>query len=117
MFRLDCETRQTVLASVCAAFGCSETELERFSSEPDIEPFFEKNWQRLPEFDRWLYQLACERFEAPTLPAEFCWFHCTRVPMGTTFAEGILPLGAWLPKPRTSGCIGPNRRRPCSGLG
>ncbi len=44
-----------------------------------------------------MFQRACATLGTPTLPTEFCWFHGTRVPLGTTFEEGILPLGAVVP--------------------
>lgn len=96
--RLDCETRQSAEASVLAAFGCTQSALRAFLADPEHLAHYEANWQTIPiDFDRFLYQRACESLGAPTLPTEFCWFHGTRVPAGTTFEEGILPLGAIVP--------------------
>lgn len=100
--RLDYASRQTTEASLVATFGCSVNDLRRFVADPSHAVDYEKNWQHLPEFERWLFQRACEALGQPTLPTEFCWFHGTRVPAGTTFAEGIRPLGAWLPRLRAS---------------
>lgn len=102
LLRLDCASRQTTEQSLVAAFGCSVDDLRRFVVDPTHGAHFEEHWQRLPEFERWLYQRACETLGQPRLPTEFCWFHGTRVPEGTTFSEGILPLGAWLPRLRAA---------------
>ena len=97
--RLDCETRQSTEASVLAAFGCTQEELQAFLADTSHLVYFEANWKTIPvDFDRFLFRRACETLGAPTLPREFCWFHGTRVPAGTTFEEGILPLGAIVPK-------------------
>ncbi len=97
--RLDCETRQCAEVSVLAAFGCTQEELQAFLADPAHLAYFEANWKTIPvDFDRFLFRRACETLGAPTLPMEFCWFHGTRVPAGTTFEEGILPLGAVVPK-------------------
>jgi hypothetical protein len=96
--RLDCETRQSAEASVLAAFGCTQSALRAFLGDPSHLAHYEANWQTIPvDFDRFLYQRACETLGSPTLPTEFCWFHGTRVPLGTTFEEGILPLGLVVP--------------------
>lgn len=97
-FRLDCETRQSAEASVRAAFGCSPSALWAFVTDPSHLAHYEANWKTIPvDFDRFLFQRACVALGVPALPQEFCWFHCTRVPLGTTFEEGILPLGAVAP--------------------
>lgn len=96
--RLDCETRQSAEASVLAAFGCPSAALDAFLAYPSHLEYFEAHWETIPvDFDRFLFQRACETLGKPTLPEELCWFHGTRVPAGTTFEEGILPLGAVVP--------------------
>ena len=96
--RLDCETRQSAEASVLAAFGCTLPALREFLTDPSHLAHYEANWKTIPvDFDRFLLQRAYSKLGTPTLPQEFCWFHCTRVPAGTTFEEGILPLGAVAP--------------------
>ena len=76
--------------------------LHAFVAEPAIDQYFEKHCDRLPEFERWLFQRACERIGQPRLPDGICWCHGSRVPEGTTFSEGLLPMGAWLPRLRAS---------------
>lgn len=49
-------------------------------------------------FENFILGQVSERFGAPCGPEQVHWFHCTRVPPGTRFAEGILPLGAMLPQ-------------------
>lgn len=96
--RLDCESHQSAEASLLAAFGCPQAALRAFLADPGHLAHFEANWQAIPvDFDRFLFQRACETLGAPTLPTELCWFHGTRVPHGATFEEGILPLGQVVP--------------------
>lgn len=94
--RLDCASRASTEAGLAAVFSCTVGDLRRFVADPTHETFFEANWATLPAFERWLYAQACAQLGQPALPAELCWFHGTRVPAGTTFAEGILPLGQGL---------------------
>lgn len=91
--RLDCNSRASTESGLSAVFSCTVEELRRFVSDPSRDAFYEANWSTLPAFERWLYAQACEHLGEPNLPAELCWFHGTRVPVGTTFVEGIVPLG------------------------
>ncbi|MCP2092019.1 UNVERIFIED_ORG: hypothetical protein J2Y81_008125 [Paraburkholderia sediminicola] len=95
--RLDCETRLSAEASLLETFGCSSQDLQCFLTDPGHEAFFDEHWKSLPEYDLFLYERACAALGNPRLPTELCWFHCTRVPAGTTFDAGILPLGQVLP--------------------
>ncbi|NML45941.1 hypothetical protein HHL11_19485 [Ramlibacter sp. G-1-2-2] len=72
--------------------------LREFVADPSLGIAYERDWEELPPFDRWLFQQACARLGRPALPKELCWFHGTRVPPTSDFSEGILPLGAWLPR-------------------
>ena len=100
--RLDCASRDSTEASLVRAFGCSADALRQFVADPAHGNYYEEHWQRLPEFERWFYGRACESLGLPQVPVEVCWFHGTRVPEGTTFSEGIVPLGLWLPRLRAS---------------
>lgn len=97
-FRLDCSSRESTQASLVAAFGCSVLALREFVADPGLGITYERDWEELPPFDRWLFRQACARLGSPALPTELCWFHGTRVPPRSDFSEGILPLGAWLPR-------------------
>ena len=93
--RLDCEARQSAEACVLAAFGCTTAALNAFLADPSHLAHFEANWETIPtDFNRFLFGRAKETLGTPALPQELCWFHGTRVAAGTTFEEGILPLGA-----------------------
>jgi hypothetical protein len=94
---LDYETRLSAEASLLETFGCSSPDLRCFLTDSGHEAFFEEHWRSLPEYDLFLYERACDVLGNPRLPTELCWFHCTRVPAGTTFDAGILPLGQVLP--------------------
>ncbi len=96
--RLDCASRESTEVSLVAAFGCTVAQLRDFLADPVLNATYEESWEELPAFDRWLFQQACGRLGQPRLPTEICWFHCTRVPPMSDFSEGILPLGAWLPR-------------------
>jgi len=91
--QLDCETRLSAESSLLEIFGCSSADLQHFLADPRHEAYFNEHWNSLPEYDRFLYERACEVLGIPRLPTRLCWFHCTRVPEGTTFDAGILPLG------------------------
>lgn len=95
--RLDCETRDSAEESLIGAFGGSPEVLRRFVSDPQHLANFEEHWDQLPQFDDFYFERACETLGMPRLPEEVCWFHGTRVRCGTTFSEGILPLGEALP--------------------
>lgn len=96
--RLDCESRESAEASVALAFRCNPTDLREFLSDPGHPAYYEEQHQTiLVDFDRFMFERACSAFGAPLLPQQVCWFHCTRVPAGTTFEEGILPLGTIVP--------------------
>ncbi|NHV25857.1 hypothetical protein [Burkholderia sp. D-99] len=95
--QLDCETRLSAESSLLEIFGCPLPDLKRFLSDPGHERYFNEHWKSLPEYDRFLYERACLALGNPRLPTRLCWFHCTRVPAGTTFDTGIHPLGHVLP--------------------
>jgi len=90
--RLDCESRDSARVSLLALFGCEAAALDAFLTDASLDDEFERNARDLPQFDVFIYERACGRLGIPRMPTELCWFHGTRVPAGTTFAEGILPL-------------------------
>lgn len=91
--RLDCETRESTVASLCQAFQCSAESFLLFVQDPVHGLHYDEHWRDLPEFQKYLFERAISHFGNPQLPSEVCWFHGTRVPHGTTFQEGIFPLG------------------------
>jgi len=90
--RLDCESRESAFDSLCQLFGCRDEALTAFLSGRSLDDEFSRDYKRLPQFDEFIYQRACAALGTPQMPEQLCWFHGTRVPPGTTFAEGILPL-------------------------
>lgn len=95
---LDCETFDSTLQSLAKVFKCSPAALRHFLASPEIGSHYEKHFYEMPEFDTYLYQVVGAKLGAAHLPDAVYWFHTTRVLPGTTFAEGILPLGHVLPK-------------------
>lgn len=91
--RLDCETRESTIASLCQAFQCSEESFLPFVQDPEHGRYYDEHWRDLPEFRKYLFDRAASYFGNPLLPSEICWFHGTRVPSGTKFQDGIVPLG------------------------
>jgi len=98
---LDCESYTTALQSLAALFSCKPDELARFLSQASLEARYVGGYCDTVSFENFILGQVSERFGAPSVPERVCWFHCTRVPQGTRFAEGILPLGAMLPQLET----------------
>lgn len=93
-YRLDCESLEATLATLCTAFGGTEKDLEAFLRDLTHAETFEANWENLPGFSEFLYYQAWDTLGKPELRDSICWFHGSRVAPGTTFEEGIQPLGA-----------------------
>ncbi len=78
---LDCESFESALKSVAKIYRTTTSDILTFLSSlnlahyPELQPIFES------------------RFGPAAQPLDsVCWFHLTRVPPGTKFSEGILPL-------------------------
>jgi hypothetical protein len=95
---LDCESLGSARDSLAKLFNCIGTTLERFLADQALQATYVENFSMLPSFDDYLYKEVVRRFGTPAMPARVCWFHCTRITAGTNFSEGILPLGAALPR-------------------
>ncbi|WP_343583433.1 hypothetical protein [Herbaspirillum sp.] len=67
-------------------------------SAKEIGEFYETNWRDMPEFGEYLLAVVEKQFGYPQILDAIRWFHATRVRPGTTFAEGIFPLDAALPR-------------------
>jgi hypothetical protein len=95
---LDCESQSAARDSLASLFSCTASDLEQFLANPALETFYVQNASCLPSFHEFLRGEVIQQFGAPATPSHVCWFHCTRVPAGTDFSEGILPLNAILPR-------------------
>jgi hypothetical protein len=98
MAELDCESPESVLCSLATIYGTDERQLSNFFASLDLEEHFRRTTPELPA-DRELQRLL-ETAIGPQRIAisRTYWFHLTRVPSGTLFGEGILPLNEALPK-------------------
>lgn len=97
-FILDCETLETTRTSVCRAFKCDAEVIISVLRRIDLEAIYgSAPWPEVPP-DEFLFDFVANEIGEPELPHEICWFHFTRTTSGCSFNEGILPLGAVLPK-------------------
>jgi hypothetical protein len=95
---LDCESYDSALISICGVYNIGCARLVDFLVKTDLEKEYERASLQ-SEYGDILTSLfesqfgkAQHRFEG------VAWFHLTRVPEGTTFSDGILPLNLALPK-------------------
>ena len=97
--RLDCETIETTLCSLCNAFSCSEKKLIEALLSLDLEKTYSENWENieLPS-DEYLFRHISDILGTPKSFNTICWFHGTRTTEGNLFQKGILPLGEILPE-------------------
>jgi hypothetical protein len=90
---LDCESYDAALQSINELYCTGTAEVIRFLRKFDLEGEYVRQ-QRVyhgpDDFLRTRFESAIGK-HAKSLEA-VCWFHLTRVPDGTTFSEGILPL-------------------------
>jgi hypothetical protein len=95
---LDCESHESALNSIADAYGASAGEIGRFLEDSDLDESYEGHRQSKP-FDEYLVEVFESRFGPPQqLWSSVRWFHLTRVPPGSGFTEGILPLHLVLDK-------------------
>jgi hypothetical protein len=95
---LDCQSPESTLQSVAAIFNCPPAFLRAFLANPEIGEYYETNFESLPDFREYLYLVVEKHFGGARCLDAVCWFHTTRVAPGTSFSEGVLPLGAVLPR-------------------
>lgn len=95
---LDCESFDSALQSLALIFRCTPVLLRDFLSNPKIDSYFEENLYLSMDFREYLYEVVLSNIGQPQVLDLVSWFHTTRIPKGTTFSDGILPLGAILPK-------------------
>jgi hypothetical protein len=92
---LDCESYDSALACICSVYNISPDLLVDFLIKTDLEMEYEKASSNRDILTR----LLESQFGDPTNRFEsIAWFHLTRVPKGTTFYDGILPLNLALPR-------------------
>jgi hypothetical protein len=98
---LDCETFESAVNSLSRIFQTTPDILCSLLSVKEIAAHYETHWRELPDFKDYVYAIAENHFGSPKPLDAVCWFHTTRILPGTTFSEGILPLGAALPSLKT----------------
>jgi hypothetical protein len=95
---IDCESYESALASLAGVYGVSSEDIKDYLSNFDLDGEYEKYKEDMDASDLLLTKFN-EEFDRPKRPiAGVSWFHLTRTLKGSTFSEGILPLGAALPK-------------------
>lgn len=98
MLILDCESRNTALASVAQIYRIDAGRIDSFFAGFDLEEHYERFDPPRPG-DEELRRVFESEFSSRPLPLDrACWFHLTRAPRGETFAEGVLPLTASIDK-------------------
>lgn len=92
MIVLDCESRESALASVAAVYGVSPAEIDRFLRSFDVEAHYSKNDPHRPPDEelRILFEQTVGCVAAPI--DRVCWFHLTRTDAASDFSNGIQPL-------------------------
>jgi hypothetical protein len=95
---IDCESYESALASLAGVYRASIADIKDFLSEFEIESEYEKYKGDMSAGDL-LQTKFSQKFGGPQQSVTgISWFHLTRTLDGATFSEGILPLGAALPK-------------------
>lgn len=90
---LDCESFETTLKSLAHIFQTTPRKMHEVLSTKEIGTYYETHSRVLPDFRDHLSAEAERHFGIPLTLDFVCWFHTTRILPGTTFSEGILPLG------------------------
>ena len=95
---LDCENYDSSIKCLADAYAAKISDVEVFLSALDLEKEYRTRKISVPS-DEYLAGLFQSRFGRPVhVWNTICWFHLTRVPANTDFAEGILPLRLALEK-------------------
>jgi len=95
---IDCESYESALASLAGVYGVSSEDIKNYLSNFDLDIEYEKYKADMDAGDL-LQTKFNQQFGGPKrLVTGISWFHLTRTSEGTTFSEGIRPLGAALPK-------------------
>jgi len=93
---LDCESYESSLKSICDLYEATAADVTGFLWAVDLDKEYEKRTTSVSSQDP-LADLFELRFGLPAQAFDQVrWFHLTRVPCGTDFAQGILPLHSML---------------------
>jgi hypothetical protein len=93
---LDCESRDSALASIAAIYEVAREDIDDFLRLFDIDKYYAENAPSRSA-DNELLLLFEGRFGSPRVPpSTVYWFHLTRVLPAVDFAHGIKPLSAAL---------------------
>ncbi|UHL62597.1 hypothetical protein LSG25_10880 [Paralcaligenes sp. KSB-10] len=98
MAYLDCETVESTISCIAEIYDVQPEQIIDFFDHFDIEQHFER---KRSEGDgaHEMKRLLEDIFGQPKNPiTRTYWFHLTRVPEGTSFQDGILPLNEALPR-------------------
>jgi len=95
---LDCETYQSSIQCLAECYAAKVSDVESYLSALDLEEQYRRKKISV-RGDEYLAELFLSTFGKPAKRWDtVCWFHLTRVPASTDFAEGILPLRLALEK-------------------
>jgi len=95
---LDCENYDSSIKCLADAYAAKISDVEALLSALDLEEEYRTRKIPVPS-DEYLAGLFQSRFGRPVhVWDNIYWFHLTRVPANTDFAEGILPLRLALEK-------------------
>lgn len=98
MADLDCESAESTLRSLSAIYRTDERNLSDFFTSVDLDQHFRKTNPDLQADQELKRMLELAVGPQQRVISRTFWFHLTRVPIGTQFAEGILPLNDALPR-------------------
>lgn len=91
MIVLDCESRDSALASISHVFNVDADRLDEFLRDLDLEAHYEAVHPP-HECDVELERLIHAQFGEPRQIERVCWFHLTRTHPKSDFRDGLLPL-------------------------
>jgi len=93
MIVLDCESTDSVYASLEAIAGAKRDAIESFLKSIDIESLYGGSSPPRDAGNDFLLDAFRRKFRTDLSYEKTCWFHLTRTMESTTFDQGILPLG------------------------
>ncbi len=97
MIVLDCESRDSTLASLADIFDADATELDAYLRALDLEAHYCAT-QPLHSGETELFHLVRAKFGKRKQIDRVCWFHLTRTHPTIDFRDGIQPLSVARPR-------------------